>query len=156
MAFYIFQILLFLGFGIGILACFERKTIRRIIAAFISIFLLLQMTSVYIGGSLVDYKFWEHLNFDNLALTFDLFKMQLLLALFIGLGTYWGALYLSRKIQSYHRFDWKYSLALALGLGALMFLPDGIGRNLYELQKLENSESVSLNRLTEGPYFWMK
>ena len=145
MLFFLLQLLALWLFLIVLLSLFKAKLLRRVIATLGSIFLLFQLTSIYIGGSMVDYKFFEHFNFNNLSLTLSLFKFQLLAGLLSGLGIYLLSLWLSKKLQSLVFYKKRFALpALALMLLPLS-LKEGVLYNFYEIGKLRSATKTNFD-----------
>ena len=68
-------------FSILTLSLVKSKTIRIALTLFFTLFITAQFNSVILGGGLIDYKFYQHLNIETIWANLDqiaqLFDMYL-------------------------------------------------------------------------------
>jgi hypothetical protein len=149
MVFFIFQLLVVLSLGLVLLTFSRNRYYRLVTASLISLGIVLEISSIYMGDSLIDYKFFEHFNFRDLGLTFHLFIPQLLLAVLILLTLAWGLLRASRFFDTKKWFKPRYSWVIGLALIGLLCLKNGVVYNLYAVNQLQFVDKQSFEEALE-------
>ena len=76
---------LILVFGIAFHLCFfvKRKSLRLLISVFFSIFLSLQLVSLYFVGTFIGYQFYVHFNVRDILEMISIYISQIALLIFI-------------------------------------------------------------------------
>ena len=62
----ILQLLLLFLFSVTILSLIETKWLKISLLSIFVIFISLEVNSIFLGGTLIDYKFYQHLNFETI------------------------------------------------------------------------------------------
>ncbi|MFD2823286.1 sulfatase-like hydrolase/transferase [Lacinutrix iliipiscaria] len=143
-----FQIVVLFFFSISILLLISHKIFRLIFAVLFSVFISLQCFSIYFGGSLIDLKFYKHLNFNDILLSIPfLWKQSITLLILILLFTLLFVFLHKRLIDKSKKIV---LIPLAIISLVLMSFSDGVFNNLFQIIKLNNVSDQSLNSSLEA------
>ena len=141
------QIIILFLFSIFITSVIENKLFSKIIAFILSIFISMEIFSIYIGGSLINYRFYVHANFNDMWAGKEQFGLQGLLAAFSTLIIYFAIKKLTEKLLLIKSKYKKYlSTSIIIILFAYMSFPtDSIFNNLYTIYKIQSVEDIGFN-----------
>lgn len=136
----IFSLILFIIF---ILSLIENKIIRIVIFSFLIIFLTLEIHSIFIGGTLIDYKFYQHFNFETIWAAKFVYPIQTLIVIVIG--AFIGfIMFRILKLQFIINTHYIIKAVLILIFLLIMSTHESIFSNIYHIIKLKNT-TVSTN-----------
>lgn len=139
----IFQIFILYLLAVVVQSFIHSKSWAKILSVLFGGAILLQIISVYLSSSLIDYRFVEHFNFRDITLSASFYIPQLILAVFIWFVLSFGMFKLGRMICKQDAFNSRIKLLGALGMLALLFLPNGIIPTLYKVASLKSTNSES-------------
>lgn len=139
----LFQFVVIIVLGLVLLSFSRNRYYRLGLSILISVFLLLQFSSLYMGDSLINHRYIEHFNLRDLGLTLHLFIPELLLGLGIGTGLTFGLMKVSGLIDRKKTFRLPAKIILGVACIGLLFLKDGMFRNLYEAIQFRDIEITS-------------
>ncbi|HHS95179.1 MAG TPA: hypothetical protein ENJ45_01210, partial [Phaeodactylibacter sp.] len=137
------QFFVLLVFSVVLLSLIRSKWIAKIVAILLAAFYVLELSSVYMGGSLIDYKYYIHTGATDVELMFGFFLKETLMAAVAWLFFFWMFYYLSRKMSVWSSKK-MLSLPLLFGSIALMCLPKGVLHQLNEVRQLVYVEAHSM------------
>lgn len=149
MLLFVSQLALLILLSLVLLSLSGNRVYQSVVAAVMSIWLILQLASVYVGGSLIDEKFWEHFNLSDIFKSLKFFAVEAILGFIVMVGLFllfrWAGKKLAKK-------KWARPIYL-LPVAALCLLgmtPEGgILRNLYALNQLQNVKVSSFQQSLE-------
>ena len=125
-------------FSILILSFVKNKKFKIFILLILSVFITAQFNSIILGGSLIDYKFYQHLNLETIWAVKSVFIIQAIKVFIFGIII--GFIY---HYVSKNHYLLKISLKIRLGFVAIclisMVTKEGIIHNIYEIYKLKNA-----------------
>ena len=78
-------LLAFLLMAVALLSCIRPKWARWATAVVLDVFFCAQLSSVYIGRSFIDYKYYQHLKVETLAMA-SAFKVEAGLMVLLAVG----------------------------------------------------------------------
>ncbi|QRM87842.1 sulfatase-like hydrolase/transferase [Lacinutrix sp. WUR7] len=137
------QIIILLFFCSAILFLISNAKIRTVISIILSTFFSLECCSLYYGGSLIDYKFYQHSNFNDVSKSISFFWKE---AIFLVLFTI--IIFLLFKFI-YTKFNTKikktYVIVIAIITFILLNISDSVFNNIYKIFKLNNVTEVTLD-----------
>lgn len=134
------QIILLLLTSILTTSFFFKKKWAILSAIFFAILLTFQMASILLGGSLVDFKFINHLTFNDITFAGDFFLTETLTLAIILLSTPFLIFFAARKWQHFYKKKLLSSVLLVICL-ILMSVKGGIIHNLYTIVQLKTAEN---------------
>ena len=140
------QITLLILTAIVTTAFFSKKNIALVIAIVFAILITFQMASVLLGGNLVDFKFINHLTFNDITFAGDFFLTETLTLAFILMVSPFFIYYLSRKWRTLFQNKTLFNVGLLLFALILMSLNGGILHNLYEIIQLKTAKDKSFRQ----------
>lgn len=144
----LFQLLLLGLVSLSCCALIKNKIAAIATSIVLGVFLTLQLVSVQLGGSVIDYKFYEHLNIAEAWSLRGFYAKEyivftLVLVVLVAL-LYYGSRFLRRKAVS-----WKI-LAIAVIVGVVgMSFPNGIVHNIYSIANIKFTQSKSFETALE-------
>ena len=130
----IISLLLYILSAIIIISFFKSKILREIFAVFFSTFFLLQITSLYLGGEFINYRFFIHFNLKSLPMAGGFVKeIVLAVAILISLPymLYFVSLKLSKilKVKKLFRVG---KILILIATILILWLPE---RSMYNMFK---------------------
>lgn len=122
-------------------------SVRWLISFLFSLFIVLQISSVYIGGSLIDYKFYVHFNLRDMIAMKDFFWVQialLVLALPIfSIIIFW----LAKKVVNLVFYSKKfYRYGIIITATVIMSFQDGAFANIVDISKILTAEDLNFEK----------
>ncbi len=118
----------------------KKKLLKYVLSIGAALFVNLQMLSIYISGSFVDYKFYTHSNFDDILIFASLFKWHIILSFFIILLFVYLFFFLEKKLQLLTvRMRLISGAILLIGGASLMSFKGGIIDESYRLFSILNT-----------------
>lgn len=133
----IINFLSFLILSIFIATSVKIPFLRWTAIIFMSVFLVLQISSLYLSGSFIDYKFYVHFNLRDMIAMKDFFTLQLFF-LFIMLIIFSATIYILKdkvgEIKIYTKKYYRYSIIIILII--VMSLEGGIISNFKDVVKI--------------------
>lgn len=141
-------------FSILTLSLVKSKTIRIALTLFFTLFITAQFNSVILGGGLIDYKFYQHLNIETIWAVKSIFIIQIFkICIFSGM-----AYYVYHYISSHNFFTELNFFVKSTGSllsFSLMCLNGGMVYNIYEIFSLSNTKvktnfEQSMSLISEG------
>jgi len=144
MIFIILNLLLISVISIVVVATINHSLGRWIVSILFSLFIVLEVSSLFIGGSLIDYKFYVHFNFRDMMAMKSLFAMQtvsLLIALVIlSILIQW----LGKKIIKLSWYPKKlYRFGFMVGAAIILSLNGGIINNIVSIIRIVNATDLN-------------
>ncbi|WP_055445246.1 sulfatase-like hydrolase/transferase [Lacinutrix himadriensis] len=154
------QIIILLFFCSAILFLISNAKLRTVISVILSAFFSLECCSLYYGGSLIDYKFYQHFNFNDVSKSiWFLWKEAIFLIVFTIV------VFLLFKFI-YTRFNTKikktFVIVIALISFILLNISDSVFNNIYKIFKLNTVAEVTLDnalsnlKIDEKDYVYAK
>ncbi len=144
MLYILFQLLILLVVSVLIAALFRSRWMAWPMSVLLAGFICLQVSSVYMGGSLIDYKYYMHTGTLDWALVREFFLWQaiVLVCVFVLLlaGIYFG----SRRLRKWDLPLGRLLGALLLG-GLLLSIPEGVLYNLFEVGRVTTVSQKSFD-----------
>ena len=135
---FVFQILLCFIFSSAILSFIKNTALKVILLIIFTLFGTLELNSIMLGGSLIDYKFIQHLNFETIWAAKSAFIVQTIKVIMFGLALFWSL----RTISNHDEFI-KINKYIRLGIVGVCFLgmsvSGGILFNVFEIVKLKST-----------------
>lgn len=144
MVFIVFNLIAFFA-ALFLLVASIRNTILFWFVAYVcSLLIVLQLSSLYLGGTFVDYKFVAHLNYRDIVAMKHLYLKQglLLTALFVVLPFAMRWLK-SRVVKAKDYFKSPYRYLVIVTSVIIMSLNSGVINNLYKVVKIFSSADSS-------------
>jgi hypothetical protein len=136
--FAVIQLIILVLFSILILSFIKSKISKTILLVFFSVFISAQYVSLILGGNLIDYKFYQHLNFETIWAVKFVFIWQTLKIVAFGIFVFFFLKYISS-----HQYVISLRIYIRAGIPILCFVPlclqNGIFYNILEIYKLENT-----------------
>lgn len=148
----ILQIISLFLFSTIIVSYINNSTLRKIFTLLLSIFLILEVFSIYIGGSLIDYKFYLHANINDILIGKSQFLVQGLSSLVGLFAIYCGIIYLAKKLVRV-TFKKKKTLTLSALIflsTIIMFIPNSIGRNIHDTYVILSAKDVGFDKALDN------
>ncbi len=142
------QIIALFILSIFLLFLIKNNLIRRVFAFFLALFLIMESFSVYIGGNLIDYKFYIHANFYDIWVGKSQWILQgslALAALFIVYFALNQSAYLLTKIHWKRKRAW-IAVSVLFLFYFVLFTPHSIGRNIYDVYKIISVKDIGFER----------
>ena len=158
MLFSILNLLLLLSISVLLLALIANKLPQKILAFVISTFFIFEVSSILIGGSLIDYKFYVHFNARDMLAFKGMFTIQIIILFVTLFLIYIFLIWLSRKILEKSWWQKKlYLYAFIGGTITIMCLRGGIIGNIAEIIRIvyisdDASFEIALNNLEMHSY----
>ncbi len=137
--FYLLQLLFLLVLFLVALYYVNNKWIRLFILFLSSIFINLQIASIYLGNSFIDYKFYNHFSSDIVLSSIGFFWLETVVFITLILVTYFVLSWSSTKLKSVKLINYKFALVLSLISLLALNISGGVFRNLYDLIYLLNA-----------------
>lgn len=140
-----FQIFLLFIFVLFISALVKNKTLRFLLIFIGSLFVSLQVVSIAFNGDLINNRFYEQIDFQNIWLVKDFFSIYIILFFLLFIGLIFLMVYLERTIR-------KQSIkpiilaGITLLTGICFFLPRGVGSNIFEIIDLKTADTGSFDQ----------
>ncbi|MEM6803454.1 MAG: sulfatase-like hydrolase/transferase, partial [Bacteroidota bacterium] len=133
---------------IGGLSFVKKTSWAQILAGLLSLLLILQVSSLYLSGGLIDYRFIEHANLRDISIGIGQFIPQF----FLGIGL-WGILtFVSYKMSRWLRqrpASKTYVLGLIVICFVLLSIKGGMLSSLFEVVELKSTQSQSFQQSLE-------
>ena len=137
MIFTILNLLAILYIGLLIIIPIKRSLLRWAISFGLGFFLVLQMSSIYLGGTLIDYKFYVHFNLKDIIAMSEYFVAQIillvLLLILFPVLVYWLRKKAIRTSLFTNRY---YRSGMAVFLIIIMSLNGGVLNNIINVGKI--------------------
>ena len=135
MSYIIFQLTLLLLVAVLLTALTRFKWLAWLLSVWFAAILSLQMSSVYLGGSLIDYKYYLHTGTVdvNLMTKFFLWETILTFIVFLLLGVF--VFYLSRRLRKWKKWPFRFTAAAFIGI-IMMSFPGGVLKELYDIMEM--------------------
>jgi len=137
-------ILWFLGVFL-ILLSVKEKNIKRIVVIVLIAVGILEIVSIFLTDTLVDYRFYTHMNLESIEHFGFLFIVQIVVLLLIYLVLLWLILRVSDLLKIVKK---TYKIFIIINLLIIIYiltLPQGIIWNFYNIYKITNVTSQTFN-----------
>jgi Sulfatase len=152
----IFQLILILVVSLLLASRVRSGWLAGLMSFLCSLFLLLEIASIYLGGGLIDYKFYVHSNASDVRAALDFFETEAIImaaSVFIVAGLMY---FFSRKIHRKKLVPKRLSFfSILIGL-VLMSLPNGAIRSIWNVAGMvaapDKSFEDALHRLGMDEY----
>lgn len=141
------QIALLFVLSIIILSYISTRVILRICALILASFISVELFSIYIGGSLIDYKFYTQANWNDVWAGKDQFMLQGALAILVLIAMYFVLLKLAEKLRVYQFRNKKIaSILLFFSCSFVLTLPSNSAfGKLYDIYKIQAAEDLGFD-----------
>lgn len=149
---YISLILLFFC-NVILVSLFKNKTIKIILSIFLSLFLLVQLSAIYIGGSYLDYKYYCHLDLSTFSMAKG-FIVETILSLLLLILLPYMTIRSSNRIKSFKHTQTIKIFILFIGLSLLTFPQGSMVReiaNMIRIISFSNKNIQSIPLYSELP-----
>jgi len=146
--FMFFQILLLFFLFLISLSFIKNSFIRKLSALIFSLFVLAELISIYIGGALINYKFYLHANLNDIWVGASQFILQALVFILGTLFIYFVLIKISNLLTK-SQFKGKkvfFIFSFVLLSYFILFRPNSIGSNIYEIYKILNVKKIAFNQ----------
>lgn len=120
-SFYIFQICIIVFLGILISSLIKNPVIKLFVSSIFSLFITAQISSLYFGARLIDYKYYVHFNFDDIVAIYKHYILQLSLLIAVLLALTFLMFYLSKKLIQV-KFIERYFIRVSIALLSIFLL----------------------------------
>lgn len=119
-----------------------KKLIKPVVFL-LTIFILLEIIAIYMLGDFIDYRFYNHLNINDIKGHLFQFKYHILVTFFLFFIFYFFIIFISRKII----FKIPFLVAFLLIVFNIYFLiqPNSIFGKLISIYKMTNVKEVAFN-----------
>ena len=149
MLFNIFQLAVLLVASILLVALFRVKWLALTLSVVLAAFLSLQISSLYMGGGLIDYKYYLHTDFVDFDLIREFFLWQAIVLAVVFVALSFAFYWLSRRLRQRTRKPWGYLVAFVLST-ALLFLPGGMASQLYDISEMTTVSYTGFSEALAG------
>lgn len=143
-----FQVIILVLLSIIVTSLSKNKYTSIVIAAIFAIFISLETFSIYIGGSLIDYKFYVHANIQDVWKGKDQFLWQGVLGIFAIFMIIVFIIKMSNQLKKIASKNKKKILLSSSSfiILILLFIFDGsILGNIYDIYKIQTVGKVDFN-----------
>ncbi|MCB9360309.1 MAG: sulfatase-like hydrolase/transferase [Flavobacteriales bacterium] len=145
MAFIYFQLFLIFIVGLSLLTLIKNKGISVLIAIVFAVILMAQITSLSLGGSLIDYKYYLHLRVVDLQLIkyYPVHTQNTIIGFIISFLVLY---FVSRKLNkiNFKNRTIYFSVISVISI-SLMFLPNGIAQNIMEITSVLKAKEIEFD-----------
>ncbi len=137
-----FQILILLFVSLALGTFLKNKWAIFFFSIILGLFITLQLVSKNLGGSLIDYKFYEHMNFKDIWSLKSFFSSEIIFFSITFIIISALLYYLSRWFRTKKIPKTVLALCAILGI-AVMFIPNGVLNNIYGIIDLKTAKDKS-------------
>lgn len=148
MLYSIIQIFLFILFLIALGLLFKNKILRFGIVFIGVLFVVLQLVSLAFNNNLINYCFYEQINVENIISVKGFFLSYIIGAVLLFVAFLFLFRYVIKKIAN-KQIKPLFLTGMLLVTGTLLFLPNGIGTNLYEIVDIKSTKTRSFHTALE-------
>lgn len=149
MLFFGLQLMLLFLLGLVLLSLSNNSRYHAFVGSLMSIWFLLEIASVYVGGSLIDEKFWEHFNLSDVLKSLKFFMVEAGLGIMLVTGCFFLMRFLGRKLYASRWTKPLYLIPVGMLCMAGMSLHNGILYHLYTFQQLQSVDVGSFDQSLE-------
>ena len=144
--FYLYQVTICLVFLLFISSKIKKNILRKLFLTVASFFLTIEIAAVYMTGKFIDYRFYNHMNLNDIASQSFQFGVQI--AVFsILLALMSILLYLtSKKMGNYTLHRNRFFIPVVLTSFILLSLPNGIFNETYKIYEIINAQEKGFNQ----------
>jgi|GEM_PF-629251 len=142
--FFYFQILVLFIVATMVGALPKRGWLVIFLAIIMGFFVTLQFVSIKLGGDLIDYRFYEHINLKDIWSLKDFFAAEFFVFALVFLIICTLLYFISKWLRSKTFSKWMLTLAILAGV-LIMFLPNGALSNIYSIINLKTAKTASFN-----------
>lgn len=145
--FVILNLILICFLSVILVAPIASMTVRWLISFLFSLFIVLQISSFYIGGSLIDYKFYVHFNIRDMMAMKDFFLIQIAL-LVLALPIFAFLIFwLAKKVVNLVFYSKKiYRYGIIITSTVIMSFQDGAFANIVDISKILTAEDLNFEK----------
>lgn len=137
------QIIILLFFCSAILFLISNKKIRTIVSVILSVFFSLECCSLYYGGNLIDYKFYQHFNFNDISKSISFFWKEAILLIVFAILVFLLFKFTYTKFSS--KIKKTYLIILTIITFVLLNISNSVFNNIYKIFKLNNVTEITLD-----------
>jgi len=142
--FAILNLLLVSGISILVVASIRHLSVRWIASFLFSLFIVLQISSLFIGGSFIDYKFYIHFNIRDMMALKGLFSFQIAFLVLL-LAAHSILIFWLRntviKLSLYSRKYYRYGLIIVSMI--VLSFDGGVISNVIDTVRILNADDAS-------------
>jgi len=157
--FVILQLFLLLLLFLGIAYFIKSKYARILLSIIFSLFVILQLASYYFGGSLIDYKFYEHMNLKDVWSLRGFYSSEIIIGIVSFLLLTVILFYFTRYFRKKLNNALIGLLIIVVPLVGLS-INGGVLNNLYHIYSIKNSDESTfdnaMNNLGIDPDSYVK
>ena len=138
-----------------VVSFFQNKYIKFVLSLGFALFFLMQVSSLYIGNSFIDYKYYVHFNFNSLKMAGG-FKKEIILSVFVFFAIVFG-LFLASKIyfSKTKRTDYIIKSAIfAISLLVIVLPTNGMFRKMKEIYDIVTVNPTADNAFNDMAQKW--
>lgn len=137
------NILLIVATALIITTSVKNRALGFILSLFFGLIITLQISSIYVGGTLIDYRFYYHFNTNDILKMQDLYLNQVML-FFLSLSLFTFFLFwLKNKIEHFSFFSKKYIKYILLSFCILiMSFKNGAVSNIWNTIEILSSANT--------------
>ncbi|MCP5051017.1 MAG: sulfatase-like hydrolase/transferase [bacterium] len=135
-------------FSISVMICifFKSSTARVLVSIGGAIFLTFQICSIYFGGTLIDYKFYMHLNINDILMVTGFYIVPIIIIGVIFLALIFVINWLGKHANKRKIIQKRYAaIAIILSLVVLGLKGNALG-NIFEIISLINTTDRSFHQ----------
>ncbi|HET8810831.1 MAG TPA: sulfatase-like hydrolase/transferase [Flavobacteriaceae bacterium] len=142
------QIILLLLFLIALGTLVKNKFLRFFVVFGGGVFFVLQLVSLAFNGGLINYRFYEQIDFGNIWSVKGFFLLYIILFIGFFVALLFLLNYLVKTIKK-SKIKSAFLIGTLVVAGACLFLPRGIGANIYEIAKIKSAKTRSFHSALE-------
>ena len=123
---------------------FKRKKWQLLVISLLTVFVVMELTSIYFSGGFIDYQFYVNLNINDIIQGLFIFKLQALLVIVVFLGF----VFLLFKLASLFKRKCHPLLRLVFAIIAIISISyhNGPLSRLYEIYQVTNAPRESFEQ----------
>lgn len=144
--FYLYQITICLIFLLFILSKIKKNLLRKLFSIVASFFLTIEIAAVYMTGKFIDYRFYNHMNLNDIASQSFQFGAQV--AAFSILLVLMSILFYltSKKISDSTLHHNRFFIPAVLTSFILLSLSNGVFNETYKIYEILNAQEKGFNQ----------
>lgn len=138
----VFQLVFLCITAVSFCALLKKQKLTFIISMVLSLFITLQAVSINLGGSLIDYKFYEHLNLSDVWSIKEFFMKEIIIFSLLYIIVVFLLYKISRWIRKIFSKKWIPMFLIFVCMSG-MAIPNGIFEKIYSIIDIKSTEEKS-------------
>jgi hypothetical protein len=137
--FIFFQLLILFILSVLLTSSSEVKAIKIVISFLTGIFFSFQIFAIYLGGRLIDYRFFMHFTLNNFQSVLSFYYIKLIIWLILSISTIYSIYKISNRISALSKITRGIKILGIAACSMLMVVPDGVLNNLSRVFSIISS-----------------